>query len=130
MIVPLPIGEPDAGRRLEIIATATAERKRRPIEPWARFPSLLAAGMHHQRLVNLFTSNVPGPVEPWFFAGARVLELFQIGPVQGNVRLNVGALSYAGGLYLDTVADADSIPDVGVFAEGLRRTLDVLGVTE
>jgi diacylglycerol O-acyltransferase / wax synthase len=129
MIVPLPIGEPDPGRRLERIASATAERKRRPIEPWARFPSLLAAGMHHQRLVNVFTSNVPGPIAPWYFAGARVFELFQIGPVQGNVRLNVGALSYAGTLYLDTVADAESIPDADVFAAGLQQTLDVMGTT-
>ena len=53
--------------------------------------------MHHQRFVNVFTSNLPGPAAPWHFAGASVLELFQIGPIQGNVRLNVGALSYAGG---------------------------------
>jgi WS/DGAT/MGAT family acyltransferase len=129
MIVPLPIGEPDAGRRLERIAATTAERKRQPIEPWARFPTLLAAAMHHQRLVNLFTSNVPGPAAPWYFAGARVLEFFQIGPVQGNVRLNVGAFSYARGLFLDTVADADSVPDAAVFADGLRQTLDVMGTT-
>lgn len=129
MVVPLPIGEPDAARRLESVARVTAERKRRPIEVWSRFPSLLTAAMHHQRFVNLFTSNLPGPASPWFFAGARVLELFQIGPVQGNVRLNVGALSYAGGLYLDVVADADSIPDADVFARGLRRSLDELGAT-
>ena len=51
----------------------------------------------------------PARSSPWYFAGARVLEFFQIGPVQGNVRLNVGALSYAGGLYLDAVADADAL---------------------
>ncbi len=129
MIVPLPVGEPDPARRLESVARLTAERKRRPIEMWSRFPSLLTAAMHHQRFVNLFTSNLPGPASPWYFAGARVLELFQIGPVQGNVRLNVGALSYAGGLYLDVVADADSIPDADVFAEGLERSLDELGAT-
>jgi WS/DGAT/MGAT family acyltransferase len=129
IVVPLPVDEADPGRLLETIARVTAERKRRPIEVWSRFPSLLAAAMHHQRLVNLFTSNLPGPALPLYFAGSRVLELFQIGPVQGNVRLNVGALSYAGGLYLDVVADADSIPDADVFAKGLERSLDELGAT-
>jgi WS/DGAT/MGAT family acyltransferase len=127
IVVPLPVGEPDPVRRLESIARATADRKRRPIQAWSRFPSLLAASMHHQRFVNVFTSNLPGPATPWYFAGARILELFQIGPVQGNVRLNVGALSYAGGLYLDAVADATAIPDLDVFADGLRRTFDELG---
>jgi diacylglycerol O-acyltransferase / wax synthase len=127
MVVPLPVGEADAVRRLEIVARTTAERKRHPIELWSRFPTLLAGAMHHQRFVNLFTSNVPGPPTPLYFAGARVDELFQIGPVQGNVRLNVGVLSYAGGLYLDAVADAASIPDAAVFADGLRRSLETLG---
>jgi WS/DGAT/MGAT family acyltransferase len=129
IVVPLPVDESDPVRRLESVARVTAERKRRPIEVWSRFPSLLTVAMHHQRFVNLFTSNLPGPESPWYFAGARVLELFQIGPVQGNVRLNVGALSYAGGLYLDAVADAVALPDLDVFAEGLRRTLDELGAT-
>jgi diacylglycerol O-acyltransferase / wax synthase len=130
MVVPLPVGEPDPVRRLEAIAATTADRKRRPIELWSRVPTLLAGAMHHQRFVNLFTSNVPGPVTPLYFAGARVRELFQIGPVQGNVRLNVGALSYAGGLYLDAVADAASIPDADVFALGMRRDLQELGAVE
>jgi WS/DGAT/MGAT family acyltransferase len=129
IVVPLPVDEADPVRRLESVARATAERKRRPVEAWSRFPSLLAAAMHHQRFVNVFTSNLPGPASPWYFAGARVHELFQIGPVQGNVRLNVGALSYAGGLYLDAVADADALPDLDVFADGLRHTLQALGAT-
>jgi diacylglycerol O-acyltransferase len=129
IVVPLPVDEPDPGRRLEAIARITAERKRRPVEVWSRFPSLLAAAMHRQRFVNVFTSNLPGPAMPWYFAGARVLELFQIGPVRGNVRLNVGALSYAGGLSLDAVADAAALPDLDVFAEGLRHTLQALGAT-
>jgi hypothetical protein len=129
IVVPLRIDEPDPMERLELIARQTTDRKRRPVQVWSRFPSVLAAGMHHQRFVNVFTSNLAGPTAPWWFAGTKVLELFQIGPVQGNVRLNVGALSYAGGLYLDAVADAASIPDAAVFAHGLQRTLDALGAS-
>ena len=83
--------------------------------------------MNRQRMVNLFTSNVPGPTEPLYFAGARVLEVFQVGVVQGNVSLSVGMLSYAGQLNVDIVADADVNPDLDVFADGLRDTLAALG---
>jgi WS/DGAT/MGAT family acyltransferase len=129
VVVPLRVDEPDPVVRLEQIARESADRKRRPVQVWSRFPSVLAVGMHHQRFVNVFASNLPGPPGPWWFARTKVRELFQIGPVQGNVRLNVGAISYDGGLYLDAVADATSIPDLDVFAEGLRSTLDELGAT-
>jgi hypothetical protein len=130
MVVPLPVGEPDPVLRLERITKETAERKRRPLRQWAHFPSLLIGVMNHQRLVNLFTSNVTGPPTAMFFAGAKVLEVFQIGPLQGNVTLSAGVLSYAGRLNFDIVADADSLPDLGAFGAGLRRTLEELGAAD
>jgi hypothetical protein len=54
-----------------------------------------------------------------------VLELFQIGLVQGNITLSVGVLSCADQLNFDIVADA--IPDLVVFAEGLTAALEELG---
>jgi len=75
-------------------------------------------------------SRLPGPTVPWYFAGARVLEMFQIGPIQGNVGLNVGVLSYAGGLGFSVVGDADAIPDLETFVAGLDGTLEDLGVSD
>jgi hypothetical protein len=83
--------------------------------------------MFRQRLVNLLLSNLPGPPATLYFAGATVLELFQIGLVQGNITLSVGVLSYADQLNFDIVADADAIPDLVVFAEGLTAALEELG---
>ena len=123
IVVPLPVGETDALRRLERIAQDTAERKKWPVRQWDQFPTAITALMNHQRFVNLATSNMPGPTVPWYFAGARVREMFQVGPVQGNVALNVGVLSYAGGLGFDIVGDADVIPDLEVLAAGLGETL-------
>jgi hypothetical protein len=128
IVVPLPVGERDAVRRLERIAQDTLERKKRPIRQWDQFPTAITAVMNHQRFVNLFTSNMPGPTVPWYFAGARVLEMFQIAPVQGNVALNVGVLSYDGSLGIDMVGDADVIPDLNSFADGLHAALQELGV--
>jgi diacylglycerol O-acyltransferase len=130
MIVPLPVGEPDPGRRLKLITAATAERKRQPpYQPSGRLlQRWMVRMMSRQRLVNVLVSNLPGPATRLYFAGAQVLEMFQIGVVQGNVPVSVGALSYAGQLAFDIVADAAAVPDLEAFATGMRDALDELGV--
>ena len=72
-------------------------------------------------------SNLPGPPQPLYSAGAKILEVFQIGVVQGNVAVQVGALSYAGQLNLDIVADANLVPDLALFANGMTEDLERLG---
>jgi hypothetical protein len=84
-------------------------------------------GMHRQRCINLLVSNLPGPPRPLYFGGARILEAFQIGVVQGNVPVQVGALSYAGQLNLDIVGDVNVIPDLDAFARGMADDLERLG---
>jgi len=129
LLVPVPVGEEDPIRRLEQIARATAERKRLPpYQPAARFlQRWMIRTMNRQRRINLLMSNLPGPPEPMYFAGAKILELFQIGVVQGNVAVQVGALSYAGQLNFDIVADANLVPDLTVFANGMIEELERLG---
>jgi len=125
---PLPVGEPDARRRLRHIAAVTASRRSEPpYQPGGRvLQRWMVRAMFRQRLVNLLVSNLPGPGAPLFFAGAMVRELFQVGLVQGNIPLSVGVLSYAGQLNFDIVADLDAVPDVSVFAEGLSAALEEL----
>ena len=131
LIVPVPVDEEDPIRRLEQIARATAERKRLPpYQPAARLlQRWMIRTMNRQRRINLLMSNLPGPPQPMYFAGAKILELFQIGVVQGNVAVQVGALSYAGQLNLDIVADASLVPDLTVFAAGMTEDLKRMGAT-
>ena len=44
----------------------------------------------------------------------------------GNLTLAVAVFSYAGQLNVTAVADRDSCPDLEVFAQGVRRSLDEL----
>jgi diacylglycerol O-acyltransferase len=133
MMVPLPLGEPDPVRRLELIAAETAARKHKA-RPEAgtgifRFVAAQRLWYRHfprQRSVNLVVTNVPGPPVPLYLAGARLLELFPMMPVMGNLTLVVGVVSYAGQLNLTAIADQDSCPDVEVFTQGMRATLDDL----
>jgi hypothetical protein len=132
-MVPLPLGEPDPVRRLELIAAETAARKRtahpQVTSGLFRFVAVQRATYRltaHQRFVNLSVTNVPGPPVPLYVAGARLLELFPVAPILGNQTLTVGVLSYAGQLNLTAMADQDTCPDVEVFAQGVRRALDEL----
>ena len=70
--------------------------------------------------------NLPGPPQPLYFADVKILELFQIGVVQGKVAVQVGALSYAGQLNLDIVAAANLVPDLTMFANGMTEDLERL----
>jgi diacylglycerol O-acyltransferase / wax synthase len=133
MMVPLPLGEPDPARRLELIAAQTTARKHKA-RPQAgtgifRFAAGQRAWYRHfprQRSVNLVVTNAPGPPVPLYLAGAQLLELFPMMPVMGNLTLVVAVLSYAGQLNLTAVADHDHCPDLEAFAHGVRSALDDL----
>jgi diacylglycerol O-acyltransferase / wax synthase len=133
MMVPLPLGEPDPVRRLELIAAETGARKHdaRPEAGSGIFR--FVAGQRawyrlfpRQRSVNLVVTNAPGPPVPMYFAGARLLEVFPMMPTMGNLTLVVGVLSYEGQLNFTATADPDGCPDIDVFAQGVRSTLDDL----
>jgi len=133
MLVPLPLGEPDPVRRLELIAAETAARKgmARPQtgsgilgvaavqRAWYRF-------LARQRTINLVVTNVPGPPVPLYLAGARLLELFPVAAIMGNITLAVAVFSYDGQLNFTAIADRDTCPDVEGFAQGVRGALDEL----
>jgi WS/DGAT/MGAT family acyltransferase len=134
MVVPLPVGEPDPAQRFQHITRATIERKRRP----ERLASLRPVGSltilrvlnrysRHQHIVDVFVTNVPGPKRPLYLLGARLVEVFPVVQVAGNVPLSVAVLSYAGQLNIGIQSDPDGCPDLDVFADGLCRSLEELG---
>lgn len=133
MMVPLSLGEPDPVRRLRLIVDETSARKRRArpeagtgIFRFVACQRLWYRRFPRQRSINLVVTNVAGPPLPLHLAGARVLETFPMMPTMGNLTLVVAALSYAGQLNLTAAADRDGCPDVAVFAQGTRDSLDAL----
>jgi diacylglycerol O-acyltransferase / wax synthase len=135
MVVPLPVGESDDRRRLQLIAAETALRKQRPRPqggalfrsiPIQRVALRLVARQH---LMNTYAANVPGPPVRLYFAGAPLLEVFPVVPIIGNISIGVGALSYAGQFNLTAVADRERCPDLAVFIDGARRCLDSLAAS-
>ncbi|MFF9815262.1 wax ester/triacylglycerol synthase family O-acyltransferase [Streptomyces sp. NPDC014006] len=133
MFVPLPLGVTDPVRRLQLIAAESAERKKKIVRPpegiLARNLVLQRAMMRllvHQRRMNVYVADVPGPPMPLYLAGAQLLEVFPVVPISANVTLAVAALTYAGQFNITVVADAEACPDADVFAESLRNSLEAL----
>ncbi|GGI46257.1 WS/DGAT/MGAT family acyltransferase [Agromyces flavus] len=130
MLVPLPTGIADVATRLRRVAELTRPRKadaraRGTFElTRTRVGTMLFSRfVRYQRLIVMFVSNVRGPRHPLALAGAPLEHVWPIGPVQGNVRLGVAALSYDGLLRCGVHVDADAL-DAEVFGDALRRELE------
>jgi WS/DGAT/MGAT family acyltransferase len=134
MAVPLDLGEADPVRRLTEVAAETRERKARLRTSMS---NLVIGGAVGRRLmlplfmrqrVNATSASIPGPKEPLYLAGARILEVFPLLPIVANEPLAVGALSYAGALTMGITADRDGLPDLDILVGGMRKELEALGV--
>jgi diacylglycerol O-acyltransferase len=131
MFVPLPVGEPDPGRRLQLVRDATRSLKEREQAVGASAllslteyaaPTLLGLGArvaHHQPFFNLICTNVPGPQVPLYCMGGRMLEAYPMVPLAKNLSLGIAILSYCGHLHLGLLADRDQWADLPVLEAGL-----------
>jgi diacylglycerol O-acyltransferase / wax synthase len=131
MVMSLPLGVPDPGRRLKQIAAETARQKARSHPNLGTMfrsriarRALLAFLDRHP--VNVTTANVPGPSLPVYLTGARLLEVFPMPPLIAKVTLGVGALSHAGQFNITVVADHDALSDLDVFTETAQNELQAL----
>lgn len=74
----------------------------------------------------LLVTNVPGPQQPVYAAGARLLESYPVLPLAPGHALAIGATSYDGRIYYGIDADRDAVPDVEVLAQCLHDSLEEL----
>jgi len=59
---------------------------------------------------NLVMSDVPGPDEPLFILGRRILAAYPMIPLSGSAGLSVAAVSLAGQIGVGIVADPNLVP--------------------
>ena len=79
-----------------------------------------------QSSVNTVTTNVPGPQQPLYLAGRRMLEAFPFVPLAGSVRIGVAIFSDDGGINFGVTGDRDSAPDIAVLCRGIERGVSEL----
>ena len=76
--------------------------------------------------LNLVISNVPGPRESLFCAGARLESMFPVSVVVDGVGLNMTVMSYRDHLDFGIVTDQGQIPDAWPFIDHLHTALEEL----
>ena len=142
MIVDLPTTVADPAERVAMIGAAMRELKDSAAVRagallvgaggWAPplVSSMLARAMGGVRAFNLVVSNIPGPQQPFFLNGRRLLETYPAVPLNpASQGLSVGVLSYDGGVYFGLLADRDLDPPVEVARAALAEALEELAVS-
>jgi len=143
MIVPIPTDVADPRDRLqrahELLRSAKANHAALPAtlltDATSFIPPAVAALAARTTIdllgrtrppLNLVISNVPGPREALFCAGARLEKLFPVSVVVDGVGLNMTVMSYRDHLDFGVVTDQGQIPDAWPFIEHLHTALDEL----
>lgn len=68
---------------------------------------------------NLVVSNIPGPQQPMYLAGARVVAAYPSMPLGQNSALSIACTSLGGTMAFGITADWDGVPDVDALALAL-----------
>lgn len=135
IVVPLPLGERDPIRRLGRVVEETTRAKRsrqaagvQTIEALSdsTFTSVMVQFARITRLsrpFNVVVTNVPGPPQAVYIAGARMLACHPLVPLYSNQALGVALFSYEGRLHWGFHADWDALPDLHDLVEGVEREL-------
>jgi len=135
VIVDLPVGTVDPAERVRQISAQTRRLKETQqavgaevltgladYAPATLF-SLAARLMPFQRSINIGVTNVPGPQQPLYCMGATMLEAFPYVGAFAGAAIVVAVLSYNGALGFGLTGDREAVPDLGVLAEGIEKSL-------
>ena len=134
MLAELPVDVDDPVGRLAEVATqmrhlkesreAVAGDALTSLAVWAPEP-ILGMALHvgfrlpHRNLTTV-TTNVPGPTEPLYVAGRRMLATYPYVPIADRLRTGVAITSYEGQLTFGVTADRDTVPDVDLISTGIE----------
>ncbi|WP_416462575.1 wax ester/triacylglycerol synthase family O-acyltransferase [Rubrivivax gelatinosus] len=77
-------------------------------------------------LANLVISNVPGPREPLYLAGARMTNYWPLSIVEHGLGLNVTVMSYAGAMDFGFTTARAAVGDARELSAALLQALDEL----
>jgi WS/DGAT/MGAT family acyltransferase len=138
ILAPLPVGEEHVRRRYVRISEGVRHARRShqvigadllmQLSGYAppTIVAQIARLQNAQRFFNLSVTNIPGPQQPLYAMGARLLRFVPFTPLPANMALIVAVLSYDGHMEFGLTVDVEAIPDVDVIADGLTAAVDEL----
>jgi WS/DGAT/MGAT family acyltransferase len=131
MTVALPTYAADPLERLRIVRDTTSQTKAAksgisarlmtdlskhvPAATLAGVARLVAGGRFTRKLCNLFISNVPGPQQPLYMNGARMVHTYGMAPLADGMGLFIATPSYNGEMSFNIISDRDMLPDIEYF---------------
>jgi WS/DGAT/MGAT family acyltransferase len=139
----LPVDEPDPVERVRRVHEGMVDAKHLfdavPAETLTDFsqfppPAIFALAMRTAtRLtgrfgtpVNLVISNVPGPRQPLYAAGARLLHYYPVSTIVDGQGLNVTVQSYLDTLDFGLISDRELVPDLWSMVDAMVDEVDLL----
>lgn len=116
-------------RRMDVI-----KRSPEPLVTFALLHGIGHTGRHVSKMLARFfaakavgvTTNVPGPREPRYLAGARIDKLMGWVPGSGHQSLGTCIFSYAGNVWVGFKVDAAAIPDPERILTAFHDEVDAL----
>ncbi len=137
-MVPLPISERDPRRVLEILQKTTARLKEDKNALGGLLLSKLS-GLAPSTMLsfgsqipwrglpfNMVVTNVPGPQQPLYLLGAKMMNYRGTLPLGHYLGLATVIVSYDGQLQYSFTADWDLVPDVNVYARSIGEAFNEL----
>lgn len=79
-----------------------------------------------QREIVTVTTDVPGPRDPLYAAGRRLVEIIPYVPIASTLRIGVAVFSYCGNVTFGVTGDFAANPDIDVLARGIERGMSDL----
>lgn len=92
----------------------------------ARLYTRLGAANAHAPVFNTVVTNVPGSRVPLYFAGAKMVAMYGLGPIFDSMGLINPIYSYVDTIAISFTCDRDMMPDPALYAEGLKRSFEEL----
>jgi WS/DGAT/MGAT family acyltransferase len=133
--VDLPVGRMAPGRRLALVREGTRHLKESmmamgvdtmiSLGAYAPGGLLAVAARAASRgpWFNLVVSNIPGPQQPMYLAGARLVASYPSMPLGENSALSIACTSLAGTMAFGLTGDWDGMPDLDRLALALEDSL-------
>jgi WS/DGAT/MGAT family acyltransferase len=135
-VVPLPIGEPEAARRVEMLRETTQALKQSraalgveslmAFAEWLPDRIVALAARASAGPVNMIVTNVPGPPFPLYQLGAKMLGTYPFVPCLPGGGLGIALFSYDGRLCWGLNADPSLVPDLAEFAKAIVQSFEEL----
>lgn len=132
----LPVGEHNPLARVYAVhqdMTRLKHSSQALVALWLLTAMGLLPGVVEERAIELFTSkssvvvsNVPGPREPLYLAGARIAQQFFWVPQAGSIGVGVSLLTYGGRVHFGLMADRNLIADPGDVARRFNQEFERL----